>query len=99
MQFRFINTLVTFLKKINCVLKKYLDNFVIVYLNNIIIYLNDEKKYKEYIIQVLKRLYKENIPVIIKKYKFYTKKTNFIEFIIKLKQISIDLKKIKAIIN
>ena len=32
--------------------------------------------------------------VIIKKYKFYTKKTNFIGFIIKLKWISIDLKKI-----
>ena len=69
------------------------------YLNNIIIYLNSKKDYKEYIEQVLKRLYKENIPVIIKKYKFYTKKTNFIGFIIKLKQISIDLKKIKAIIN
>ena len=39
------------------------------------------------------------MPVIIKKYKFHTKKTNFIGFIIKLKQISIDLKKIKAIIN
>ena len=39
------------------------------------------------------------MPVIIKKYKFYTKKTNFIGFIIKLKQISIDLKKIKAIVN
>ena len=37
--------------------------------------------------------------VIIKKCKFYTKKTNFIRFIIKLKQISIDLKKIKAIVN
>ena len=39
------------------------------------------------------------MPIIIKKYKFYTKKTNFIGFIIKLKQISINLKKIKAIIN
>ena len=39
------------------------------------------------------------MPVIIKKYKFYTRKTNFIGFIIKLKQISINLKKIKAIIN
>ena len=37
--------------------------------------------------------------VIIKKYKFYTKKTNFIEFVIKLKQINIELKKIKAIVN
>ena len=56
-----------------------------VYLNNIIIYLNSEQEYKEYIKQVLKKLYKENIPVAIKKYEFYTKKTNFIGFIIKLK--------------
>ena len=39
------------------------------------------------------------MPVAIKKYKFYTKKTDFIGFIIKLKQISIDPKKIKAIVN
>ena len=39
------------------------------------------------------------MPVIIKKCEFYTKKTNFIKFIIKLKQINIDLKKIKAIVN
>ena len=55
------------------------------YPDNIIIYLNSEKEYKEYIEWVLERLYKENIPVIIKKYKFYTKKTNFVEFIIKLR--------------
>ena len=39
------------------------------------------------------------MPIVIKKCKFYIRKTNFIRFIIKLKQISIDLKKIKAIIN
>ena len=39
------------------------------------------------------------MPIIIKKYKFYTKKTDFVGFIIKLKQISINLKKIKAIVN
>ena len=39
------------------------------------------------------------MPIIIKKCEFYTRKTNFIGFIIKLKQISIDPKKIKAIIN
>ena len=69
------------------------------YLNNIIIYLNNKQEYKEYIKQVLKRLYKEDMPVIIKKCKFYIRKTNFIKFIIKLKQISIDLKKIKVIVN
>ena len=39
------------------------------------------------------------MPVIIKKCEFHTRKTNFIEFIIKLRQISIDPKKIKAIVN
>ena len=39
------------------------------------------------------------MPIIIKKCKFYIRKTNFIGFIIKLKQISIDLKKIEAIVN
>ena len=68
-----------------------MDDFVIVYLDNIIIYLNSKKEYKEYIKWVLNRLYKEDMPVVIKKYKFYTKKTNFIGFIIKLKQISIEI--------
>ena len=70
-----------------------------IYLDNIIIYLNSEKEHEKYIKWVLSRLYKENIPVVIKKYKFYTKKTDFVGFIIKLGQISIDLKKIKAIVN
>ena len=39
------------------------------------------------------------MPIIIKKCEFYTRKTNFIGFIIKLRQISINLKKIKAIVN
>ena len=37
--------------------------------------------------------------IAIKKCEFYTRKTNFIGFIIKLRQISIDPKKIKAIVN
>jgi len=37
--------------------------------------------------------------VVIKKYGFFTKKTNFIKIIIKLGYISIDLKKIKAIVS
>ena len=39
------------------------------------------------------------MPVAIKKYKFHTTKTKFCGFIIKLGKLSIDLKKIKAIIN
>jgi len=37
--------------------------------------------------------------VAIKKCEFFTRKTDFVRFIIKLGQLSIDLKKIKAIVN
>jgi hypothetical protein len=69
------------------------------YLDNIIIYLNSEEEHKEYIKWVLRKLYKENMPVTVEKCKFHTKKTDFVGFIIEPGQISIDPKKIKAIIN
>jgi len=37
--------------------------------------------------------------VAIKKYKFFIVETDFIGFIIKLEKISIDLKKVKAIVS
>jgi len=81
------------------VLGEHLDKFIIAYLNNIIIYLKSEEEYREHVKWVLKRLQEEQMPVVIKKYKFFTRKTNFVRFIIKLGQLSIDLKKIKAIVN
>jgi len=81
------------------VLGEHLNEFVIVYLNNIIIYLNSEEEYKKYIEWVLQRLYNKEILIAIEKCEFYITKTNFIEFIIELKCISMDLKKIKAIVN
>jgi len=37
--------------------------------------------------------------VAIKKYKFFIRKTDFVGFIIKLGKISMDLKKVKAIVS
>jgi len=37
--------------------------------------------------------------VVIKKCEFFTRKTDFIGFIIKLGRISMDLKKVKAIVS
>ena len=39
------------------------------------------------------------MPIAIKKYKFHIIKTKFCRFIIKLKKLSIDPKKIKVIVN
>jgi len=53
MQFRFTNVLATFQRQINSVLGEHLDKFIMAYLNNIIIYLNNEEEYKKYVEWVL----------------------------------------------
>ena len=74
-------------------LGEYLDKFIIIYLDNIIIYSNNKEEYFQYIKQVLQRLIDiKKMVVVIKKYKFY-------RFIIKLGKLSMDLKKVKAIVN
>ena len=54
------------------------------YLNDIIIYLDLEKEYKKYVKWVLKKLHNKNIPIVIEKCEFHTKKTDFVGFIIEL---------------
>jgi len=81
------------------VLGEHLDKFIMAYLNDIIIYLDSEEEYKKYVEWVLQRLYDEEILIAIKKCEFHIIKTDFVGFIIELGYISIDLKKIKAIVN
>ena len=73
-------------------LGEYLDKFIIIYFNS-------KEEHFKYIKQVLQRLINKKMPVAIKKYKFYIIKTEFYRFIIKLGKLSIDLKKVKAIVN
>jgi len=49
MQFRLINALATFQKRINSILGEHLDKFIIVYLDNIIIYLENKEEHREHI--------------------------------------------------
>ena len=98
-QFKLINAPATFQKRINSVLGEYLNEFIIAYLDNIIIYSNSKKEHFQYVKQVLQRLADKKMLVAIKKYEFHTTKTKFCRFIIKLGKLSIDPKKIKAIVN
>ena len=67
-------------------LGEHLDEFIIAYLDDIIIYFNSEEEHFQYIKQVLQRLIDKKMLVAIKKYKFHTIKTEFCRFIIKLKK-------------
>jgi hypothetical protein len=85
---------------INNILYKYLNDFIIIYLNDIFIFTKEIKKeYIDKIRLIFKKIRKYNLLLKLKKYEFFKKKVNFLEYIISTKEIKIDLDKIKAILK
>ena len=82
---------------INKTFSLYLDNFCIVYINNILVYSNIKTKYKNYINKVLAKLYNANLYLDINKYIFFIKQIKYLDLIITIEKIRIDFKKIKYI--
>ncbi len=82
---------------INDALRQYLNRFVIIYLNNIIIYLNILKEHVNYVFKVLECLNKRNLHLKLKKCEFHRKEVNFFEFVVERHKIRMNLKKLRAI--
>ena len=83
----------------NKVLFKHLDNFYTVYLDNILIYSDNEIKHKYHVKQVLERLQAAGLQVDIKKTKFYVICTKYLGFIISTQGLEVDPEKIATITN
>ena len=94
-----MNGLATYQKYINNILFNYLNEFCTVYLDNILIYLDNKLKHKVHVKKVLERLWNIGLQVNIKKYKFRVKYIKYFRFIISTKEIEVDFKKVKIIYN
>jgi hypothetical protein len=75
----------------------YLDDFCIVYLNNILIYSDNILSYYDYINKVLQRLRDTSLQADIRKYEFGVTRTKYLGFIISTDSIEIDPKKTDVI--
>jgi len=82
MSFRLKNAPVTFQRLINNMLREYLDDFVITYLDNILIYLDDLKTHHKHMHKVLAKLNERAMYVKKLKSRFEIKKIQFLEYII-----------------
>jgi len=76
-----------------------LNNFCIIYINNILIYNNIKTKYKNYINKVFAKLYKASLYLNINKYVFFIKQIKYLDLIIIIKEIWINFKKVKCILK
>jgi hypothetical protein len=93
------NTLVIFQARINEILYLYLDIFCMVYINNILIYLDNLLEHKKHIKKILYVLQNTSFQLDIKKYKFEIIKVIYLGLILSIEGIRINPAKIKYITN
>ncbi len=97
--FEFANASTTFQIYINVALRKYLDVFAFVYINDIFIFFKTLKKHETHVRVVLERLLQYKLYVNIKKSEFNVVKTTFLSFIIIRDDVKMNSNKIEMIVN
>ncbi len=99
MLFELKNIPVTFQRLINNTLREYLDDFVITYLNDILIYSDDLEMHRSHVHKILRKLNKRALYVKKSKSKFKAKEIEFLDYIIQSEQIEKNSKKMNAVRN
>jgi len=97
MLFDLINASVIFQTYINKILTKLLNDFCVIYLNDILIFFIEKTDYVNHIKQILERLRKFKLYASLKKCEFFITKVNFLKFIIFIKNVSMNLSKVNII--
>ncbi len=82
MSFKLKNVLVIFQRLINDMLREYLDDFVITYLDNILIYSDNLKTHHEHMYKILAKLNEQAMYVKKLKSRFKIKKIQFLKYVI-----------------
>ncbi len=98
MPFGLTNVPATFQGYINKILAEKLDVFVIVYLDDILIYIENEgKRYVQAVRWVLDQLRKHSLYAKLKKYRFHQDKVRFLGYIVSHQGIQMEEKRIKDV--
>ena len=97
MSFDFVNALVIFQTYINKTLTEIMNIFCIVYLNDILIFSKNKKKHVFHVRNVLQRLRKFELYANLKKCNFFVKKTEYLNFIVNIDNITMNSRRIKII--
>ena len=97
MSFELINTPATFQTYINNVLREHLDVFVMIYLDDILVYSKNEADHKVHVRKVLEALKKADLQIKSEKSQFHQMKIEFLSYIIINKDIKINLEKVRVI--
>jgi hypothetical protein len=97
--FELCNDSVFFQHFINDILREYLNDFCTIYLNDILIYNEIENEHKIHVKRILLKLRETELQADIIKCKFHVTKIMYLELIVIIKRIKMNLVKIDIVIN
>ncbi|XP_041011297.1 uncharacterized protein LOC121255072 [Juglans microcarpa x Juglans regia] len=96
MPFRLMNALATFMELTNRIFLQYLDSFVVVFLDDILIYSHDEEEHKKHLRIVLETLQEHQLYDKFSKCEFWLSEVKFLGHVISSKRVPVDPAKTDA---
>jgi hypothetical protein len=99
MSFGLTNAPAYFMYLMNKVFMEYLDKFVVVFIDDILIFSKNEEEYDKHLCMVLQKLRENQLYVKLNKCEFWLKEVSFLGHIISEGGISVDPSKVKDVLS
>ena len=97
MFFKLINVSTSCQKLFNNTLWKYLNIFVIIYLNDILIFFQTKEAHKKHVKKMLKCLNARNLLLKSEKCQWHKQKVDFLNYVVKTNEMKIDFDKMQSV--
>jgi hypothetical protein len=99
MSFGLINALAYFMYLMNKVFMEYLDKFVMVFIDDMLVYSRSEEEHEEHLRLVLQKLQDHRLYAKLSKYEFWLKQVAFLGHIISKGGIYVDPSKVQDVLS
>ncbi|KAF8047205.1 hypothetical protein N665_3149s0002 [Sinapis alba] len=97
MPFGLTNAPAAFMKMVNCIFREYLDEFVIIFIDDILVYSKTKEDHERHLWAVLGRLREHKLFAKLSKSSLWQKSIGFLGHIVSADGVSVDQEKIKCI--
>ena len=99
MPFGLTNVPAAFMDMMNSLFRPYLDQFIVVFIDDILVYFRDEQEHEQHLKIVLQTLREKKLYAKLSKCDFWLKEVSFLGHIVFIEGIRVDPTKIEVVVN